>query len=51
VRNPYFERVPLELVVAVITDGGIMPAADVPAFCASLELATPPGLVRQLAER
>jgi translation initiation factor eIF-2B subunit delta len=51
VRNPYFERVPLELVVAVITDGGIMPAADVAAFCASLEPATPAGLVRQLAER
>ena len=51
VRNPYFERVPLELVVAVITDGGIMPAADVAAFCASLEAATPPRLVRQLAER
>jgi translation initiation factor 2B subunit (eIF-2B alpha/beta/delta family) len=49
-RNPYFERVPLELVVAVITDGGIMPAADVPAFCASLGSSAPIELVRQLAQ-
>ena len=49
VRNPYFERVPLEMIVAVITDGGIMPAADVPGYCLSLESATPVELVRQLA--
>jgi translation initiation factor 2B subunit (eIF-2B alpha/beta/delta family) len=49
VRNPYFERVPLELVAAVITDGGIMPVPDVAAFCMSLEPATPTELVRQLA--
>jgi translation initiation factor 2B subunit (eIF-2B alpha/beta/delta family) len=50
VRNPYFERVPLELLVAVITDGGIMPAADVARYCASLESRTPAELVRQLAQ-
>jgi translation initiation factor 2B subunit (eIF-2B alpha/beta/delta family) len=37
VRNPYLERVPLELITAIITDGGLMPAANVAAFCASLE--------------
>jgi translation initiation factor 2B subunit (eIF-2B alpha/beta/delta family) len=50
VRNPYFERIPLELVVAVITDGGIMPATDVAAFCASLQSAAPAELVEQLAQ-
>ena len=29
VRNPYFERVPLDLVLAFVADGGIMPANDV----------------------
>jgi translation initiation factor 2B subunit (eIF-2B alpha/beta/delta family) len=50
VRNPYFERVPLEMIVALITDGGIMPAADVPGYCVSLESSTPAELVRHLAQ-
>lgn len=50
VRNPYFERVPLDLVAAVVTDAGVMPAANVAAFCASLEAAAPPALVKALAE-
>jgi hypothetical protein len=37
------------MIVAFITDGGIMPAADVPGYCLSLESATPAELVRQLA--
>ena len=35
VRNPYFEAVPLDLVSAVITDAGVIGAADVPQVCAS----------------
>ena len=35
VRNPYFEATPLDLVSAVITDAGVIGAADVPAVCAA----------------
>ncbi|MGB2715583.1 MAG: hypothetical protein WBC51_15480 [Vicinamibacterales bacterium] len=49
VRNPYLERVPLDLVTALITDGGMMPAANVPQFCASLESAELANLAKQLA--
>lgn len=49
VRNPYFERIPLDLVTALATDGGIMPAGDVAQFCASLESAAPEDFLEQLA--
>jgi translation initiation factor 2B subunit (eIF-2B alpha/beta/delta family) len=49
VRNPYFERVPLDLVAAVVTDAGVIPAANVAQVCASLGPATPAELVEQLA--
>lgn len=49
VRNPYLERVPLDLVTALITDGGMMPAANVPQFCASLESGELANLAKQLA--
>ena len=35
VRNPYFEAIPHDLVSAVITDAGLMGAADVPDVCAA----------------
>ena len=50
VRNPYFERVPVDSVLAVITDGGIMPAADVAAFCESLVTPARVEIVRQIVE-
>ena len=49
VRNPYLERVPLDLVTAIITDGGMMPAASVAQFCASLESGELANLAKQLA--
>lgn len=33
VRNPYFERVPLELVAAVVTDAGVIGSAEVAVAC------------------
>ena len=35
VRNPYFERIPLELVTAVISDIGLLGAALIPDVCES----------------
>jgi translation initiation factor 2B subunit (eIF-2B alpha/beta/delta family) len=35
VCNPYFERVPLDLVTAVISDAGVLGAGMVPAVCAA----------------
>jgi translation initiation factor eIF-2B subunit delta len=49
VRNPYFERVPMDLVTAIITDGGVMPTDSVKAFCESLAADAPAALVEQLA--
>lgn len=49
VRNPYFERVPLDLVLAFVADGGIMPANDVAEFCVSLASSTREEVVKQLA--
>ena len=49
VRNPYFERVPLDLVLAVVTDGGIMPASDAAGFCASLDSPAVADALEQLA--
>jgi translation initiation factor 2B subunit (eIF-2B alpha/beta/delta family) len=49
VRNPYFERVPMNLVTAIITDGGVMPEPSVKAFCESLAPDAPAALVEQLA--
>ena len=48
VCNPYFERVPLDSVLAVITDGGIMSPADAAAFCDSLETPARAEIVGQL---
>jgi translation initiation factor 2B subunit (eIF-2B alpha/beta/delta family) len=49
VRNPYFERVPIDLLTGLITDAGLMPPDDVKAFCESLATAVPSALVAQLA--
>lgn len=49
VRNPYLERVPLDLVTAIITDGGMMPAASVQQYCDSLESGALANLAKQLA--
>jgi translation initiation factor 2B subunit (eIF-2B alpha/beta/delta family) len=37
VRNPYFERTPLDLVTAVITDAGVLGAGMVPDVCSAQE--------------
>ena len=50
VRNPYLERVPLDLATAIVTDAGIMPSANVPQFCESLASAAASHLVHQLAQ-
>lgn len=49
VRNPYLERVPLDLITAIVTDGGLMPAANVPEFCVALESPRLAAVVDQLA--
>ena len=49
VRNPYFESIPLELVTAVITDGGVLGAALVPDVCeAALDAAAVQALIEVL---
>jgi translation initiation factor 2B subunit (eIF-2B alpha/beta/delta family) len=50
VRNPYFERVPIDFVTGLITDAGLMPANDVKAFCESLASAVPAALIAELAK-
>lgn len=49
VRNPYLERVPLDLITGIITDGGLMPAANVAGFCTSLETPRLLEAINQLA--
>jgi translation initiation factor 2B subunit (eIF-2B alpha/beta/delta family) len=49
VRNPYFERVPIDLLTGLVTDAGLMPPNDVRSFCESLQSAAPSALVAQLA--
>jgi translation initiation factor 2B subunit (eIF-2B alpha/beta/delta family) len=49
VRNPYFERVPMDLVTGIITDAGLMPSASVKPFCESLAAASPIEAVERLA--
>ncbi len=49
VKNPYFERVPLELVTGVISDAGLLGAPMVAELCASLDQELPPALFAQLA--
>ncbi len=41
--NPYFERIPLELAVAVITDVGVLGVDLVATACEASERRTPPG--------
>jgi translation initiation factor 2B subunit (eIF-2B alpha/beta/delta family) len=52
VRNPYFESTPLDLVTAVITDGGVLGAALVPDVCeAALDTASVQALIEVLDGR
>ncbi len=48
VRNPYFERVPLDLVTAVITDLGVLSPEMVVEACAALEQELPASLFDEL---
>ncbi len=48
VRNPYFERLPADLVAAVISDVGVVAAGMLPDACAS---AADPAAVQALLER
>jgi translation initiation factor 2B subunit (eIF-2B alpha/beta/delta family) len=49
VRNPYLERVSLDLITGIITDGGLVPAANVAEFCLSLETPRFVEAIEQLA--
>jgi translation initiation factor 2B subunit (eIF-2B alpha/beta/delta family) len=44
VRNPYFERIPLDLVSSVITDAGVIGAGSVPEFCSAHSVELPESL-------
>ena len=48
VRNPYFERVPLDLVAGVISDVGLLGPAMVVEACAALGQELPPSLFQEL---
>jgi translation initiation factor 2B subunit (eIF-2B alpha/beta/delta family) len=49
VRNPYFERIPIELVTTAITDLGLLGAAMIPDVCASIHDRATVELLAQLA--
>ncbi len=48
VRNPYFERVPLDLVAGVISDVGLLGTAGVAEVCASIDQELPASIFHHL---